>query len=325
VAKLDRLLNLVAALLDTTVPLTAEELRERVPGYPQGADAFHRSFERDKDDLRELGIPVETVVVEHHEQPRSAYTIQRSRYELRDPGFELDELAAIHLAATTIQLEGLDPDDVEEGLRKLGGLGAPPEGAAAPVGALPVPDSLLDLFVAVLERRQVGFRYSGAQRTVQPHRLQFERGRWYVTGHDPDRGDRRSFRLDRIDGPVISGEAGTFARPDEVRGVRLRPWELGEGPATTATVLFDPGVAKSVLVEHPDLRVVERRDDGSVVVELDVRNRVALRGFLMTMLDRAELLGPDDLRDEVVSWLTGFVDDTGDHTRAGAADRGAHR
>jgi len=313
VAKLDRLLNLVAALLDTTVPLTAEELRERVPGYPESPDAFHRSFERDKDDLRELGIPVDTVVVEHHEQPRSAYTIQRSRYELRDPGFELDELAAIHLAATTIQLEGLDPDDVEEGLRKLGGLGAV-AGApgvsvsgAAPTGALPVPESLLDLFVAVTERREVTFGYGDAQRHVQPHRLQFERGRWYLTGFDTDRGDKRSFRLDRITTPITSGDANGFERPEQVAGVQLRPWELGEGQVTTCHVLLDPGVAKSVLVDHPDLEVAERRDDGSVVVALAVRNHEALRNFLMTLLDHAEVLDPPEVRQEVVDWLRGFV------------------
>ena len=309
-AKLDRLLNLVAALLDTSVPLTAEELRKRVPGYPEGDDAFHRSFERDKDDLRELGIPLETVVVEHHEQPKAAYTIQRSRYELRDPGFELDELAAIHLAATTIQLEGLDPDDVEEGLRKLGGLGQVDPGAeaaASPVGAVPVPDPLLDLFEAVLERRPVSFTYGHAERHVQPHRLQFERGRWYLTGHDTDRDDRRSFRLDRITGRVTAGEPGAFEPPAEVGGVQLRPWEIGEGEPTPCRLLLDPGVAKSVLVEHPDLTVVERRDAGSVVVELAVRNRVALRSFVLTMLDHAEVLEPRELRAEVVEWLRAFT------------------
>lgn len=305
-AKLDRLLNLVAALLDTSVPLTAEELRERIPGYPEGAEAFHRSFERDKDDLRELGIPVETVTVGHHEQPKAAYTIQRSRYELRDPGFELDELAAIHLAATTIQLEGLDPSEAQEGLRKLGGV--PSTEAVDPaVGAVPVPDPLLDLFVAVLERRPVSFAYGDEERHVEPHRLQFERGRWYLTGHDRDRGQRRSFRLDRFTGPVRLGEEDAFERPDDVRGVQLRPWEMGEGPAVPCRLLLDPGIARSVLVEHRDIDVVERRDDGSVVVELAVRNRVALRNFVVTMLDHAEILEPTELRDDFVEWLRSFV------------------
>src|SRR5690606_36997319 len=123
-----------------------------------------------------------------------------------------------------------------------------------------------DLFVAVIERRPVSFGYHDTERHVQPHRLQFERGRWYLTGHDTDRGDRRSFRLDRITSPVTSGEPDAFERPDQVAGVQLRPWEIGEGPAMSCLVLLDPGVAKSVLVDHPGLTVAERRDDGAVVV-----------------------------------------------------------
>jgi proteasome accessory factor B len=307
VAKLDRLLNLTAALLETRVPMTAEEIRSRVPGYSTDSDeAFHRAFERDKDDLRELGVPIETVTVGHHEQPKSAYTIERDRYELPDPGFELDELAAIQLAATAVQLEGLDRDDVEEGLRKLGGI-APAAGADAPLGAVPTPPALLDLFVAVLERREVRFGYGDEERVVQPHRLQFERGRWYLTGLDLAREDRRSFRLDRMAAGVTSGEPGAFEPPDDVHGVRLRPWELGPGAPVTAQVLLDADIARSVLNEDPGLHVAERRDDGSVVIELAVRNRVALRNYVLTLLDRAELLGPAELRSELVEWLTALA------------------
>ena len=302
-AKLDRLLNLTAALLETRVPMTAEEIRSRVPGYSAESDeAFHRAFERDKDDLRELGVPIETVTVGHHEQPKSAYTIERDRYELPDPGFELDELAAIQLAATAVQLEGLDRDDVEEGLRKLGGLAEAPE-RDLPLGAVPTPPVLLDLFVAVLERRQVRFLYGGEERVVQPHRLQFERGRWYLSGLDLGREDRRSFRLDRMDGAVDSGEARSFEPPEEVHGVRLRPWELGPGDPIAAQVLLDADIARSVLNEDPGLQVVERHDDGAVVIELAVRNPVALQSFVLTLLDRAELLGPAELRADLVAHL----------------------
>lgn len=303
-AKLDRLLNLTAALLEARVPMTADEIRARVPGYSADSDeAFHRAFERDKDDLRELGVPIETVTVAHHEQPRAAYTIERDRYELPDPGFELDELAAIQLAATAVQLEGLDRDDVEEGLRKLGGAALPDGSAGAPLGAVPTPASLLELFVAVLERREVDFGYGGARRRVQPHRLQFERGRWYLTGHDLDRDAHRSFRLDRIDASLTTGERDAFAPSEQVPGVRLRPWELGDTPERRAQVLLDAEIARSVLNEDPGLTVAERHEDGSVVVELVVRNPVALRNFVLSLLDRAELLGPEDLREDLVDWL----------------------
>lgn len=307
-AKLDRLLNLTAALLETTVPLTADEIRAKVPGYGDAAaESFRRTFERDKDDLRELGIPIETVTVAHHEQPHAAYTIERDRYELPDPGLEPDELAALHLAATAVQLEGLDPDDAEEALRKLGGVGSPGTGDAAALGALPAPDFLLDLFIAVLERRVVTFVYGPETRTVEPARLQFERGRWYLAGHDRDREQGRTFRLDRIQGPVQPGERDGFAPPPRPHGLRLRPWELGDAAPVRAEVLLDPAIARSTLAEDPELEVLERRADGSVVIALKVRNHDGLANFVLSLLDRAELLGPPELRDELIERLEAFT------------------
>jgi proteasome accessory factor B len=306
-AKVDRLLNIVAALQASSIALTAEELRERVPGYGSaGDDTFRRTFERDKDDLRAVGVPIETVLVDHLEQPRAAYRIRRDRYELPDPGLTPEELAALHLAATSVRLEGIGEDEVADALRKLGGVAG--DEATAPIGAVEAPPQLPALFGAVLEHRPVSFTYGDGERHLQPHRLQYERGRWYVSGLDTDREDLRSFRLDRISGEVATGDEGSFEPPGDLAGVRLRPWEFAAGPAVTATVLLDPVVAGPVLAEDPGLVVAERRDDGSVVLALEVRNPTGLRGFVLSFLDRAELLGPPELRDDLVAWLRALRD-----------------
>ena len=80
--KSERLVNLTIALLATKRYLTKSEIFRTVEGYEGAPEAMERMFERDKDDLRELGVPIETVTVGHHEQPKSAYTIERDRYEL---------------------------------------------------------------------------------------------------------------------------------------------------------------------------------------------------------------------------------------------------
>ena len=309
-AKVDRLLNIVAALQASTVPLTAEELRARVPGYEdQSDDTFRRTFERDKDDLRSAGVPVETVVVEHLEQPKAGYRIRRDRYELPDPGLTPEELASLHLAATSVRLEGIPYDEVDDALRKLGGVTGTDSAEAAPLSAVAAPAALSALFEAVLEHREVRFAYGSEERHLEPHRLQYEQGRWYVSGHDVDREATRSFRLDRISGAVEAGEPGAFAPPADLPGVRLRPWELGDGPATAAHVLLDETVAGPVLAEDPDLVVSDRRDDGSVVVELQVRSTAGLRSFVLSHLDRAELLDPPSLRQDLVDWLQAIVGD----------------
>ena len=90
-SRLERLLNLTAALLNTDRPLTAAELREQVPGYPEGDKAtFRRAFERDKEALRDMGIPVLTTEIPGSEPPELGYRIRRADYALRDPGLTPD-------------------------------------------------------------------------------------------------------------------------------------------------------------------------------------------------------------------------------------------
>src|SRR5688500_18838113 len=118
--RLERLLNLTAALLNATRPLTSSDLAELVPGYPDPADkaTFRRAFERDKESLREMGIPVQLVEVPGSDPPEQGYRIRRQDYALRDPGLEPDELAAIHLATAAVRMDGLPGT---EAVWKLGG------------------------------------------------------------------------------------------------------------------------------------------------------------------------------------------------------------
>src|SRR3954452_1925468 len=102
--KLERLLNLTAALLETEKPLTASEVALKVSGYPEDKTAFRRTFERGKDDLREMGIPIVMSEIPHTDPPEMGYRIPKDQYYLRDPGLEPDELAALQLAASTVRL-----------------------------------------------------------------------------------------------------------------------------------------------------------------------------------------------------------------------------
>ena len=305
--KLERLLNLTAALLETTRPLTAGEIREKVAGYPDGDIAFRRAFERDKDDLREMGVPLVLQEVIHTELPEQGYRIPKDQYYIRDPGLEPDELAALHLAASTVRLDGVEGAG---GLWKLGGVPLSTKarnrlvGDVGEVAALPADERLVQLFAAVAERQSATFDYRGNRRTVDPYRLDFQRGRWYLTGFDHLRGEERNFRLDRIDGEVTLGRANAFTRPETgVPGARVEPWQLGEGEAVHGRVLVDADQAAVAIAEVGDDAVVERRDDGSVVLELAVTNRDGFRSFVLGFLDHAEVLAPTELRDDVVAWL----------------------
>jgi len=299
VNRLERLINLVAALLDANVPLGRDDLRFRVPGYPDGEEAFRRAFERDKEALRSMGIPVSVEPLSQATpEAGMGYRIPREQYYLRDPGLAADELAALHLAAATVRLEGTAGD---EAMWKLGGALDQPAPAGA-IAALPGSEHLADVFEAVTARCLLTFAYRGATRTVDPWRIAFRNGHWYMNGFDHERNEERSFRLDRFDGAPEMGSPGSFERAQGRSGPRP-PWEMGDEEEVSAEVLVDAPQAGQVIGEVGEDAVRGRREDGSVVVVVRVTNRDAFRTLVLGFLDHAEVLGPDELRTDMVGWL----------------------
>jgi proteasome accessory factor B len=291
--KLERLLKLTAALLHAEIPLTAEELRDRVGGYPDTKATFRRAFERDKDDLRSMGMPLRVEPVPGVDPPVDGYRLDRDEYAGTELAFEADELAALHLATSLVQLDG---DDTA--LVKLGAAGG--DAPADSVGRVPFNDTLATMIGAAVDRKALSFTYNDVERIVEPWKLSFTRGHWYLSGFDRLREDQRLYRVDRItDGVSLSGPAkapvGDVNEPIDLRG-----WELGDGPVIKATILVDAdqaAYARHILSEAVD------RPDGSVTATLDVRNIDAFRSFVLSFLEHAEILEPAELRADFVEWL----------------------
>lgn len=292
--KLERLLNLTAALLDADRVLSADELRRRVGGYPEAKASFRRTFERDKEDLRKMGIPLRVETVPGADPPIDGYRILRSEYAGRDLRLEPDELAALHLASSIVRLDGGDT-----GLHKLGGAAG---GAvdAAEVGHVPFDENLATLIAAAADRRAAGFAYAGVERAVEPWRLSFSRGHWYLSGWDRTREDQRLYRVDRISGPIELLDNATQPVGTPQDPANLRGWELGDGTPTTVRVAVDPDQAAYL---HHLLGEESGRHGETSVVEFKVRNREGFRSFILTFLEHAEVLDPPEAREDIVSWL----------------------
>jgi proteasome accessory factor B len=322
--RLERLVNLVAALIDTSQPLTRAEIRERIEGYSEDTEAFRRNFERDKDLLRQMGFPLVTMAVDPAHPDDLGYRIPRELYELPDPGLDESELAALRLAASAVQLEGeWGQDAVMRALRKLGGaVSDGPDGDQAPPGspaagglaALPGGDAAAAAFAAVAERRQVSFAYRGQQRVVDPWRLSFHRGHWYLSGLDHSRGggaQERMFRLDRLEGALAAqGPPEAFARPSVTQAAPPPAWRLGDEDEVRAELFVDAEQARWARQALGEGAVRSIGTDGSVVFEVGVTNRDAFRSFVLGFLDHAEVLGPPELRTDMVTWLRALADAT---------------
>jgi proteasome accessory factor B len=171
----------------------------------------------------------------------------------------------------------------------------------AATASLPGSDHLPVLFGAVAEQRTVTFPYKDTRRTVDPWRLEFRNGAWYLVGWDRDRADRRTFRLDRLEGPPEPGPPGAFDRPATTAPAFTHPWEMGDGEPVDVRVLVDADQAAWAVAnsESP----AQPLDDGSVILTLRVTNRSGLRSWLLNFLDRAEVLGPPGERNAMVAWL----------------------
>jgi proteasome accessory factor B len=302
--RLSRLLTLVSTLSETSRPLTARELRDKLEGYADESDqSFHANFSRDKRELRELGIEIEVVELDDRDPPEQGYRISRANYAMRDPGLDPDEAAALQLAVSLVRLDGLGGGD---DLWKIGG-SAPAAGGGAASGttaALPGDPTLAVLFDAVAQRRVVTFGYRAAgERRVEPYRLQFARSRWYLLARDQEKGEERQFRLDRIDGVPAVGPPHGFAPPtaDVLAGVP-DPWSIPEAAPVTARIVVrgpQAALARRMLGEQA---VVAEDGDGTTF-EMQVSHVDGFRSFVLGFLEHAEVLEPPALRSAVVDWL----------------------
>lgn len=228
IAKAERLMNLALCLLGTRRPLSKRELRESIEAYLEAGsdDSFNRMFERDKDDLRELGLVIETV---ENLDGEVGYLARRDSNRLPPVALDAEEAAALGLAAKVWQQARL-AGAASGALQKLRAAGMPEadgpeaEGHSALEPRIPVHEAAFEpLMLACRDRRPVVFEYRKANaarpepRQVEPWTLECWRGHWYLAGWDRDRGAERVFRLSRITGRVRS-RAGAFTAevPDVV-------------------------------------------------------------------------------------------------------------
>ncbi|MFI6390353.1 helix-turn-helix transcriptional regulator [Nonomuraea sp. NPDC050547] len=310
--KTERLLNLVICLLATRRPLSAEQIRQAVPGYDRdGDEAFQRMFERDKNELREIGIPIDVVRDPWEDEP--GYRIERQSYELPEITLEADEAAVLGLAAQVWQRASL-AEAASGALLKLRAGGVATDAAGG--GALELRVDTRDpafpaLWDAVRDRRVVRFDYRSAgsenvrTRTVEPWGVVSRRGRWYLAGFDRDRDAPRAFRLSRIIGQVAAvGRTGAVEVPPgvDVREMIGFPEEPMEERVATLRVRRGAGEGLRQLAS-----VTRAGGGGWDEVELGFSDPERLAGWIASMGSDVELLDPPDAREAVIRRLKGAL------------------
>ena len=308
---LERLLNLVAMLLAARRPLTFEAIRDALPAYAQDDLATaKRMFERDKDILRDNGIPIEMAATDAFDV-EEGYVIPKDRYYLPEISFTPREISALFVAA---QSWGED-SSAEQAVRKLlhgaqGGVLTPV--ATGPLAAAPEADA--DRLAAVAEAvlrgsRCLTFGYttskgSSSERRLDAYGLVWRAGHWYVVGLDRSRAEIRAFRLSRMSTEVRDVGEGSEPPPGfrAADHVDVGPWGPGEA-SDRATIAFSPEVAWWAAAGLSDAVVGEPDAAGWVPVTVPAGPDEALASWVLGFGADARAVEPPSLRDEVLRRL----------------------
>ncbi len=313
--KAERLMNLTICLLVARNFVPKSRIRQAVEAYRGlGEDAFERKFDRDKEELRILGVPIEVGSVVRGFDDEVGYRIRRDLFELPEISLEADEAAVVGLAARVWQHARL-ASATTQGLRKLraGGVDVD-EGALAIIEPqLATDEPAFDaVFEGVTQRRELSFDYRRAQdpqparRRLQPWGIVSWHGHWYVVGHDLDREAARMFRVSRITGPVSVSDR-TFIRPDDVDLRALASSLAPAHPQNTATVRVRHGSGDVLRRRALHVRPV---DEEWVEIDLPYGSGSSLADELVSFGPDVAVVGPEEVQSAVLRRLTAIATGT---------------
>ncbi|WP_224744386.1 WYL domain-containing protein [Chryseoglobus sp. 28M-23] len=308
----ERLFSLVLALLATEHGLTKHEILSTVTGYAaryatdRDRGSLERQFERDKEELRDLGVPLETFDAQGAENDTKfqRYRIPADRYQLpEEVRFTPDQYALLGLAAQ-VWREGSLSQDSRRALTKLRSLGLALDDAI--IGMAPTirtRDSAHEPLTLAIDRgQQVTFRYLKPGRTspelrrVSPLALVHHEGRWHLQAHDDAADAPRTFLLRRIVGQVaVAGSATHRPAPDEPARALAELREIWQ--STVAVVRPRPGSEADVVLRN---RAETRTVDGGLEIhttDLDIlADELTAFGADVVVVDPASLHDAVDAR-----------------------------
>lgn len=299
--KSERLVNLTIALLATKRYLTKAEIFKTVAGYSGDSQAKDRMFERDKDDLRSLGINIELGTFDPLFEDEAGYRIKPESYGLQLKNLDATSVALLSRASQLWRNAALG-DSAQSGLRKLKGLGLETD-IEAIVEVSPVlestPEQLPEIIEALSEHRSITFEYLNEDlttelRTVEPYRLSNSRGYWYLIGVDLSRQALRTFRLDRFASSVtFSSPANAF----EVDQIALDSEESSFAEDLASAVIAVRKGKGSQLRSRARVEDVDSEWD-RLHLEFHTFNQILQEVFWLG--SDSYIISPSDLREEAI-------------------------
>lgn len=310
--KSERLVNLVIALLATKRSLTKSEIFRTIEGYEGSNESMERMFERDKDELRALGINIEVSGLDPLFDDEVGYKIRPEDFSMDTKGFSTTEIAYMSLAVQVWKDVSLD-EVSQKALRKLSGLSIPIDVSEVPAVAplvLSAPKYLSEVIGGIAERRSATFSYFDANldlniRKVNIYSYFSHKGFWYFSGFDLDKSDIRTFRCDRVAGEIeLSSKSGTYEVPNNFNGHA----SFTESETQQRLVL---NVRKGRCSQLRILAVssVSLEDFDQIEIEYVIEEEII--ALVLWHLDDVEIVSPDYMREKIVASLKDLIKNHG--------------
>jgi proteasome accessory factor B len=306
--KSERLVNLVIALLATKRYLTKSEIFRTIEGYEGSSESMERMFERDKDELRALGIEIEVSALDPLFEDEIGYRIRFEDYVMDHSGFTTSEIAYMSLAAQVWKEEALS-EIAQHAMRKLSGLASPIDISEIPAIApvlINAPKFLNEIIDCISKRRTIEFVYLDSEMKTQSRQVNVYsyfsyKGNWYFSGLDVRKMEIRTFKCDRIVGDVsVSKGSKMYEIPEEY----IPSTESEENAyELTAQLLVRKG--RGSQLRNRASKILTAEDFDAVDVPYSSENE--LLSLVLWHLDDVQVLAPSALRDSVIKSLKNVV------------------
>ena len=306
--KSERLVNLTIALLATKRYLTKAEIFKSIEGYEGSDESKERMFERDKDDLRSLGIDIEVGGFDPLFMDEAGYRIKPETYRLDLGELSGTDIALLSLAAQAWNGQALS-EAAHSAIVKLKSIGIDSDVDSIPTLAPRVSSSTAELtsvLDAIATRTPIFFTYLSQDleklpRQVQPYAIASKGGHWYFAGFDIEKAAMRTFRLDRVAGEITIGtEAHSFEIP---QGFDLL--QNFEEDSRSSTAILEVRKDKAFVLRK-DAKVLKDLGEWELI-SVEYSNPNTFIDQVLWHMDDVFVVEPRELQDSIIEILEKLV------------------
>ena len=301
--KTERLINLTLALLSSKRYLTKSEIFKNVAGYSGSAETMERMFERDKDDLRNLGVRIEVRALDPLFEDDQGYLIDSKTFQINPNDFTKEEILLLTMAANLWHGSALQHDSKAALLKiqSLDGLVATNTVTSPVVEDNEDSRKLLLIFDAVERCVSLEFEYKGTVRQVKPYGIYTRRGFWYLAAQEND--VVKSFKVIRIGEQIkMTSKSQCFTKPAEFK---LSTFIEGLNAPTTSKA--EVRIRKNQALALRKRFKVEEIDSDWDQVFIDYIFEEDLIESLLWYGSNVVVISPKTIRDQIINRAKGLI------------------